>query len=417
MKKLLIISVFSAFLFPSCTQVKIVEWRGPNRSGVYNEKNLLKQWPETGPMLVWEAENIGNGYVSPSVTDDAIYITGEIDSLAHLFKFDLKGKLIWDVTYDHEWVKSFRGARSNPTVVDDLIYVSSGLGNLFCISAQNGDIQWSKNFVDDFQGRYPFCGQSEAPAVSGDLVYFTPGGVVHNVVALNRFSGDIKWSNECFKEHSAYNNPRIITLSKRKIFVTFSAYHLLGLDADTGELLWSHEQTNYLPEKRVYGYGDTHANNILYEDGAIYYAAGDGNGGVKLELSEDGSKITEVWNNKNFDSYMEGIIKLGGKLYGCGTAKPRLVCADASTGELTDSLKISTGSIIAADNMLYYYNVKGKVNLIDVSGEKMNLVSSFKIEKGTKEHFAHPVIHDGILYIRHGNTLMAYDIKESNRKS
>ena len=114
---------------------------------------------------------------------------------------------------------------------------------------------------------------------------------------------------------------------------------------------------------------------------------------------------------------MEGIIKLGGKLYGCGTAKPRLVCADASTGELSDSLKISTGSIIAADNMLYYYNVKGKVNLIDVSGEKMKLVSSFKIEKGTKEHFAHPVIHDGILYIRHGNTLMAYDIKDSRNKN
>jgi hypothetical protein len=37
---------------------------------------------------------------------------------------------------------------------------------------------------------------------------------------------------------------------------------------------------------------------------------------------------------------------------------------------------------------------------------------SFKVNAGTKEHFSHPVIHMGVLYIRHGNVLMAYDIRE-----
>jgi len=39
------------------------------------------------------------------------------------------------------------------------------------------------------------------------------------------------------------------------------------------------------------------------------------------------------------------------------------------------------------------------------------VVSKFKIVNGTKEHFAHPVISNGVLYIRHGNALMAYEIK------
>ena len=33
------------------------------------------------------------------------------------------------------------------------------------------------------------------------------------------------------------------------------------------------------------------------------------------------------------------------------------------------------------------------------------------ITQGTKEHWAHPVIHDGRLLLRHGNVLMAFKIK------
>jgi hypothetical protein len=33
------------------------------------------------------------------------------------------------------------------------------------------------------------------------------------------------------------------------------------------------------------------------------------------------------------------------------------------------------------------------------------------VTKGTKEHFSHPMIHDGVLYIRHGESLLAYAIK------
>jgi len=34
-----------------------------------------------------------------------------------------------------------------------------------------------------------------------------------------------------------------------------------------------------------------------------------------------------------------------------------------------------------------------------------------KVTLGSGTHWAHPVIHEGKLYIRHGNVLMAYKIK------
>jgi len=69
------------------------------------------------------------------------------------------------------------------------------------------------------------------------------------------------------------------------------------------------------------------------------------------------------------------------------------------------------GTLISADDHLYCYTDNGHVNLIQLTGTKMEVVSQFKIDKGTKEHFSHPVIANGVLYVRHGNALMAYGIK------
>jgi outer membrane protein assembly factor BamB len=188
-------------------------------------------------------------------------------------------------------------------------------------------------------------------------------------------------------------------------------YHMMGFDTKTGQLLWSHEQENYPLEKRGPGYGDTHSNAVIYEDGVIWYVEGDGNCAVRLNLSPDGTRITEAWRNKGFDSYMGGVIKSGNYLYCGAVARPQLVSISATTGLLVDSLKTASGAIIEADNMLYYYNQKGELMLLSFDNGKMKLVSSFRVKKGTLQHFSHPVINNGVLYQRHGKMLMAYDIK------
>ena len=64
--------------------------------------------------------------------------------------------------------------------------------------------------------------------------------------------------------------------------------------------------------------------------------------------------------------------------------------------------------------MLYCYNEKGQIGLVNPYIDKMNIISSFKINKGTKEHFSHPAISKGLLYVRHGQSLMVYNISKNN---
>ena len=392
---------------------EVFEWRGINREGIYYEDGLLQSWPEAGPELVWEFEGVGNGYGSPVFTDDKMYILGELESQAYLFAFDRSGTLLWKSAFGQEWVKNYNGSRSTPTVVKDLLYVTTGLGRLACLDRHTGELKWKVDMVEDLHGTYPLFGFSESVIIEDERVFCTPGGADTNVVALNRFTGDIIWVSKGAGERPGYNSPQIIRLKDRNILINFTAYEMMGHDTKTGELLWMHQQDNVKPEDRKPGMGDTHSNTIIFEDGYIYYAEGDGNGGVKLKVADDGKSIEEVWRNPKFDSYMGGIVKLGDYLYGAGTAKPNFNSINATTGEIGQTLKIGSGAVIAASKMLYYYNFAGEVMLITSNPSNMEIVGKFKINKGENEHFAHPVINNGRLYVRHGNFIQAFNIKEN----
>lgn len=395
---------------PQKSHPKIYEWRGENRSGIYNETALLKEWPENGPKLVWEFEGVGNGYGSPVFTPDRMYLVGEIDSLGYLFSFDNFGNLLWKKEFGKTWMTNYTGSRSAPTIVDDKIYLISGLGVVYCMDRITGNIIWTVDMVVDLHGTFPLFGYSESAAIEGEKLFCMPGGIDTNVVALNRNNGEIIWISKGAGERPGYNSAQIIKLEKRNVLVGFSAYELLGHDTETGELLWINNQDNVKPKDRKPGLGDTHSNTVIYDSGYIYYAAGDGNCGVKLKLSDDGKKVEEIWRNANFDSYMGGIVKLGNHLYGCGTAKRDFKSINAETGEIEKVIKTGSGAVIAADSMLYFYNWRGDVMLINEDPTNMEIVSQFKMKKGGREHFTHPVINNGKLYIRHGNVIHAYDI-------
>jgi hypothetical protein len=71
------------------------------------------------------------------------------------------------------------------------------------------------------------------------------------------------------------------------------------------------------------------------------------------------------------------------------------------------------GSIISADGKLYCYDEKnGNVALVDATPEGFNIISSFKVPLGKGPHWSHPVIKDGVLYIKHMDALMAFNIKK-----
>jgi len=161
----ILIPVIFGTVYPTFSQT-ITQWRGPNRDGKYNETQLLKQWPENGPQLLWSTETLGAGFAAPVVTSDKLFVNGVINGKSHLFAFDLKGRLLWKSPNGKEFTgegysANFPGARPSPTVVGDLVYTSSGLGRIACFETSTGKEKWAVDMVKDLKGYLNEFGYAE----------------------------------------------------------------------------------------------------------------------------------------------------------------------------------------------------------------------------------------------------------------
>jgi outer membrane protein assembly factor BamB len=394
--------VGSIIVLPGFGQSLTTHWRGPDGNGIYPGKQLLKKWPEAGPQLSWTFDNLGIGYSSPAIVGNQIFLTGMEGETGYVYALSKDGKLLWKSPYGEEFSTSYPGSRSSPSVTGELLYMLSGQGRLVCMHTASGKIRWSRDLFRDFDGRNIQWGMTETVVVDGDRVYCTPGGRQNNLIALNRFDGTLIWSSPGKGDISAHCTPALIQLPTRKLLVTMTANNILGVDADNGKLLWSHPQTNRY---------SIHANTPIYHQGAVFCFSGYGKGGVKLDLNADGSKITKAWYNKTLNSRIGGAVLVDGYIYGSGDSNREWQCIDWKTGDQKYTTReIGNGVIIYADGLQYWYSDRGELALVKAHPDRFEIISQTRVTLGSGQHWAHPVIGDGHLYVRHGDTLIAYKI-------
>jgi len=407
MKKYTIFLIAGLFLMMACSLKKDnpSQWRGLDRQGIYYETGLLKIWPENGPELIWSFEGLGAGHSSVGIGNDRVFINGMPDTLGVLYSFDLDGNLLWEKVYGEEWHVSYTGSRSTPLVVDDVVYLESGMGVVFCIDSNSGDIIWEVNLPEKFDANNIQWGMTESVLIDGDQLICTPGGEVNNVVSLNRHTGETIWTSHGFKEQSAYCSPILVKHNNTWLVVTMTATSAIGINADTGEFYWREEQ---LQGNLI------HANSPVYSDGVIYFSSSSAKqncGLLALKLSDDGKSVSQLWRNENFRNLMGGIIIKDDFIYGGKYRKKEWYAVNKISGEETlISEEFDTGVIVSADSLFYCYNEKGQVALVDIAPNKFEIISSFEVPLGTNQYWSHPVIHNKRMYIRHGNALMVYNI-------
>ncbi len=398
------VTFFAVFLSFNCVAQDLVQWRGADRNGIYNETGLLKEWPSEGPKLLWNFDGLGQGFTSVTVVNDKVYITGLVDGKGLVFCIGTDGKLIWKTEYGKDWTDSYPGTRTSLIYNKAKLYLASAYGEALCLDAINGKKVWSVDMAAKYGSRTPKWGIVEAPVILGDKVFFTPGGTEVVLVALNINTGAEIWKSKATGDASAYCSPLLINHKGKNILVTSLTNNIVGVDPLNGELLWKVAQTN------VYS---IHPNTPLYKDGFIYCLTGYKTGGVMIKISDDGKSVTELWRNTTLDSQMGGAVWINDYIIGSGHQNDRSwQCLDAKTGnKLFKSTEIGKGAVIYADGLFYCYADNGEMGIMEITDKSFKLKSKFRIVLGTEQHWAHPVIDKGVLYIRHGNTLMAYNVK------
>ena len=421
-KKLFAAALLGAFF---CTgalaQVTPYGWRGPAHNGYYPDQGLLNQWPAEGPEMVFETSDAGKGYSSPLVVGDRIFITGlnEDETEEVLSCYDLKGKKLYAVAYGHPWKDSYPEARTTPAVADGKAYVVSGMGEVVCIDVSSGKIVWRVDAGTKYERMTGRWGTSECPLVYDDKVIYTPCGEKTTMVALNKETGAEIWKTRAIGEKSGYVSPIMIEYKGKRQINGSTSQTVVGVNPDNGEIEWTFDNWGPRYTGKQGRWDNIAPNSALYHNGKLFFCHGYDINGFQLQLSDDLKSVTCTWRTETLDTHHGGYVLVNGKIFGSNWITNNdgaWCCVDWETGKTDYEEKWTGGAgkglIIAADNKLFIYDERrGFVGLVNPDPTKFDVVSKFRIAKGSGPYWAHMAIDNGILYLRHGEYFAAFKIK------
>jgi len=381
------------------------QWRGPERDGICKEKGLRADWSQP-PKQLWLVTLPGSGYASPVVADGVIYLTGSSGAKdqrrGSLYALNpATGATKWTCDYGAEWSGDYASTRTTPTISGGYAYLVSGKNLVVCIDVRTGKVAWSVDAIERFHGKNIQWGIAESPLLVDNKVICHPGGPDAAVAALDIKTGATIWTSKGLSDASAYCSPALLTLRGRKQIVTQTADNVVGLNPETGAVLWAHAHHNQ--------YG-VHPNTpVAVGPDRVVVASGYGYGAECIRVTDSGAE--RVWFVKAVDDHFHGMVLLDGRLYLEGSSGP-LLCLNPETGAVlsrTEGVKRAT--LLGTETGLLAYAENGSVLCIKRTGDTCAVTGSLHVDFGSQQHWASPVVANGVLYVRHGEALAAYDLK------
>ncbi len=398
---------------PSARAADWPQWRGPARTGISQEQGLAPSWPADGPPLAWKITDLGEGFSTPSIADGKLFVMGnrkqgDVEQ-EYVLAFDVRsrGKELWSTAVGpvRHTGSGYAGPRSTPTVDGDRLYAVGLNGDLVCLDVRSGNILWRHDFVAEFEGKIPTWGYTESPLVDGPWVVCTPGGGKATFAAFDKLTGKQVWGSE-FGEQAGYASIAPAVIDDVKQYVQFMHGAVVGVDARNGVPLWRYEAP---------ANGTANCSTVLVAGNKVFAASGYGTGGGAANIKKDGDKFAadEAFFTKKMKNHHGGMVLVDGYLYGSDDPGI-LTCIELATGE--DQWQERTPGkcslIYFAGGLMITRSEKGKVCLVRVSPEKCEVLGEFEQpDRSDKPSWPHPVVADGMLYLRDQDALLVYDVR------
>ncbi|HWB08886.1 MAG TPA: PQQ-binding-like beta-propeller repeat protein [Pirellulales bacterium] len=382
-------------------------WRGPRRDARSDETGLLSSWPEGGPKLLWKAEGLGEGYSTPSIAGNLIYLMGNKDGQEWVVAIDRtkEGQGVWAVPtgpIEHQG-GGYPGPRSTPTVDGNRVFALGLAGELLALDAKSGKVLWQHNLVKDFGGKVGGWGYSESVLVDEKWLLCTPGGDQATIVALLKTNGKPVWQ-ATIGDAAGYSSILPVQIEGTKQYVQFTGQGVIGVSAKNGELLWRYDRP---------ANGTANCSTPLFSGNSVFAASGYGTGGGLVEIKRNRKKwdATEVYFTPEMKNHHGGMVLVDGYLY--GSDDPGLLrCIDFTTGKsMWQDRSCGKGSLVYADGMLYCRSEQGLVSLVRATPGGFELKGRFEQpERSDRNAWAHPVVAGGRLYLRDQDKLFCYSL-------
>jgi outer membrane protein assembly factor BamB len=378
------------------------DFRGPRRDGRYDEMPILTAWSAAGPARLWR-KPIGGGYASFVAANGRIFTVEQRRNQEVAAAYDLAtGREIWANGWEAHFTESMGGdgPRATPTWHDGRLYALGAEGELRCLDAATGRLVWSKNILHDNGAQNLQWGMSASPLVVDDRLIVLPGGPGgKSVVAYDKLTGNPIW--RALDDKQAYTSPMLVTLAGERQIIVVTALRAVGLTTG-GRLLWEY------PWRTEYDINS--AQPVIAGPDRFILSAAYGHGAalVRVERSGDTWRASRVWENNRMKNKFTSSVLHEGYLYGLDEAI--LACLNAETGELKwKGGRYGYGQLILANGHLIVTAEDGDVALVRATPDRHQELVRFSAIRG--KTWNHPAITDGILLVRNGDEMSAFQLK------
>ena len=387
------------------------QWLGPERDGIWREKEIVRTFPEDGLPVQWRVP-VSHGYGGPAVADGNVYLLDYVVTDGQLANSPSgpnrltgqervlclsaeSGKLVWDYSYPQAYNISYAGGpRCTPTVADGKVYALGAEGQLTCLDAKTGHRVWQHNLTAEYDTQTAIWGYASHPLVHGDRVYCVVGGEGSVAVAFDKNTGQEDWRALSASE-PGYCPPTMIHHAGVNQLLIWHPESLNSLNPESGTLLWS------VPLQPGFGMSIVAPRKL----GSLLYASAIGNISALLRLDDDSPAASVVWRGKvnesvfcsNSTPFLDGEM-----IYGCDVETGALVGARLSDGKrLWHTQKPTvegrrprhaTAFIVKHEDRFFLFNELGDLILAKLSPEGYQEQSRFHVLEPTNEAFGRPVV-------------------------
>jgi len=255
--------------------------------------------------------------------------------------------------------------------------------------------------IRDFGGQNINWGLSESPLVAADRVIVSPGGADSSIVAVSKTDGKLLWKSQ--GDRAGYSSAVLHELGGIRQAIFFTGQRALGLDIANGRVLWSYD--------RVANRVANIATPIVRGD-RVFLSSDYGTGAALLQLTASGGGIDarEVYFTREMRNHHASSVLVGDYLYGFSSAI--LTAMRFDTGEVAwRDRSAGKGSLVYADGRLYLFSERGDVALAEATPEAYREHGRFSLDIGARPTWSHPVVSNGMLFLRDQDTVYAYDVR------
>jgi outer membrane protein assembly factor BamB len=404
-RNLFFILAAAGFLAPFVRADDWVQWRGPARNGISQERGWLDSFPQQGPPIAWKA-NVGLGFSSFVVANGRAYTAGHAKETDTVFCFDaLTGKEIWKQSYPAELGDKFfdGGTTGSPTLDGNRLYWLSRWGDLYCYDAASGKIVWNRQLVKETQAQVPDWGFTGAPTVYKNLLILNVGEAG---MAVEKETGKEVWKSGN-ENNAGYSTPLPVTRGGKTEMWFGNGVAYLSLEPESGKRHWS--------IKWLTQYGVNAADPIPYGD-KVFISSGYSKGAAlytppaTLDADPD-----EIWKNRVIRTQLNAAVLVDKHLYGVDgdtTSRAQLKCIEIETGKQAwGQPDFGSGGIIVADGKMIAISARGELIIARVSPEAFAPIARAKILEGPV--WTAPVLANGLVYLRNSRgDAVAVDLRK-----